>query len=271
MTQNIYDNDKFFAGYGQLPRSVDGLDGAPEWPALRAMLPDLHGLKVLDLGCGFGWFCHWAREQGAAQVLGIDVSEKMLARARATTQDAAITYSRADMEQLELPPGSFGLVYSSLALHYIANLDRLMAEVYRSLVPGGSLVVSVEHPIFTAPGKPAATPGTGRRSRAGAIARPVRRGGGNDAEIPSVRGSRCGAPGAHDPCSGRPETGRHSQILFDRQPGEHVDPRGSHRLRGAPDDGRVQQPGDVRPAGEAEQHAIDRPRSRRELGMGRGE
>ena len=38
MTQNIYDNDKFFAGYGQLPRSVDGLDGAPEWPVLRAML-----------------------------------------------------------------------------------------------------------------------------------------------------------------------------------------------------------------------------------------
>ena len=66
MTQNIYDNDEFFAGYGQLPRSVEGLDGAPEWPALRAMLPDLHGLKVLDLGCGFGWFCRWAREQGAA-------------------------------------------------------------------------------------------------------------------------------------------------------------------------------------------------------------
>jgi len=153
MTQNIYDNDEFFAGYGRLPRSVEGLDGAPEWPALRAMLPDLHGLKVLDLGCGFGWFCRWAREQGAAQVLGIDVSEKMLARARATTEDGAITYARADMEQLELPAGSFGLVYSSLALHYIANLDRLMAEVYRSLVPGGSLVVSVEHPIFTAPAR----------------------------------------------------------------------------------------------------------------------
>ena len=30
MTQNIYVNDEFFAGYGQLPRSVEGLDGAPE-------------------------------------------------------------------------------------------------------------------------------------------------------------------------------------------------------------------------------------------------
>jgi ubiquinone/menaquinone biosynthesis C-methylase UbiE len=154
MTQNIYDNDEFFAGYLRLPRSVAGLEGAPEWPALRAMLPDLHGRTVLDLGCGFGWFCRWAREQGAAYVVGIDVSEKMLARARAATQDSAITYARADMEQLELTPGSFDLVYSSLALHYVEHLDRLMAEVHRSLAPGGSLVISVEHPIFTAPVEP---------------------------------------------------------------------------------------------------------------------
>ena len=51
MTQNIYDDDGFFAGYSQLPRSVEGLDAAPEWPALRALLPDLRGRAVLDLGC----------------------------------------------------------------------------------------------------------------------------------------------------------------------------------------------------------------------------
>ena len=154
MTQNIYDNDEFFAGYLRLPRSVAGLEGAPEWPALRAMLPDLHGRTVLDLGCGFGWFCRWAREQGAAYVVGIDVSEKMLARARADTQDDSISYTLADMERIELPPQSFGLVYSSLALHYVEKLDRLMAEVHRALIAGGSLVVSVEHPIYTAPRNP---------------------------------------------------------------------------------------------------------------------
>jgi len=83
MTQNIYDDEGFFAGYSRLPRSVDGLDGAPEWPTLCAMLPELSGRNVIDLGCGFGWFCRWARRHGAAQVLGLDVSEKMLARARA--------------------------------------------------------------------------------------------------------------------------------------------------------------------------------------------
>jgi ubiquinone/menaquinone biosynthesis C-methylase UbiE len=154
MTQNVYDDEEFFAGYSRLRRSTEGLDGAPEWPALRALLPDLRGCNVLDLGCGFGWFCRWSRQQGAARVLGIDVSEKMLARARSDTSDPVITYTRADMERLELPAASFGLVYSSLALHYVENLSGLLSEVYRSLVARGRLVFSVEHPIFTAPSEP---------------------------------------------------------------------------------------------------------------------
>jgi SAM-dependent methyltransferase len=150
MTQNIYDDEEFFAGYSRLRRSVEGLDGAPEWPALRALMPALRGCNVLDLGCGFGWFCRWAREQGAAHVVGVDVSERMLARGRAMTADPAIIFSRADMEQLELPVAEFDLTYSSLALHYVENLQGLLAQVHRSLVPGGSLVFSVEHPIFSA-------------------------------------------------------------------------------------------------------------------------
>jgi SAM-dependent methyltransferase len=154
MTQNIYDNPEFFAGYSQLGRSVEGLDGAAEWPALRALLPELLGRTVVDLGCGFGWFCRWAREQGAAQALGLDVSENMLTRARADTADAAISYERADLERLELPGGSFDLAYSSLALHYVERLDALLATVHRALKADGTLVFSVEHPIYTAPSQP---------------------------------------------------------------------------------------------------------------------
>ncbi len=154
MTQNIYDNEEFFAGYSRLRRSVEGLDGAPEWPALRSLLPDLRGRGVLDLGCGFGWFCRWARQQGAARVLGIDVSARMLAQARATTRDPAVDYAGRDMEDLELPAGSFDLAYSSLGLHYVENLERLVGECTGRSLPGASLVFSVEHPIFTAPAKP---------------------------------------------------------------------------------------------------------------------
>ena len=154
MTQNIYDNPEFFEGYSRLGRSIEGLDGAAEWPVLKAMLPELRGLRVVDLGCGFGWFCRWARQQGAATVLGIDVSEKMLARARATTTDAAISYLKADIASAELPQAAFNLAYSSLALHYVEDLGGLLAKVQRALTPGGQLIFSVEHPIFTAPTQP---------------------------------------------------------------------------------------------------------------------
>ena len=139
MTQNIYDNAGFFAGYSQLRRSVDGLDGAPEWPTIKSMLPKLAAARVVDLGCGFGWFCRWAREAGAASVLGLDVSANMLARARETTPDPAIVYRQADLETLELPAASFDLAYSSLTLHYIEKLAALFATVHRAPRAGRKL------------------------------------------------------------------------------------------------------------------------------------
>lgn len=149
MAQNIYDNPAFFEGYAQLPRSVQGLNGAPEWPALKAMLPDLIGKAVVDLGCGYGWFCRAARELGASDVTGVDISEKMLARAAELTDDNRIHYQRSDLESLALKANSLDLVYSSLALHYLPELDTLFANVQRALKPGGSLVFSMEHPIYT--------------------------------------------------------------------------------------------------------------------------
>ncbi|NTF42962.1 bifunctional 2-polyprenyl-6-hydroxyphenol methylase/3-demethylubiquinol 3-O-methyltransferase UbiG [Rhizobium rhizogenes] len=154
MTQNIYDDPGFFEGYSRLQRSVEGLAGAAEWPAIRALLPDLHGRDVVDLGCGFGWFCRWAAEQGAAGVLGLDVSDKMLDRARVETKDDRIRYDRADLEKLELPKASFDLVYSSLAFHYIEDFAGLLANIRQSLKPGGRLIFSIEHPIYMAPRQP---------------------------------------------------------------------------------------------------------------------
>jgi SAM-dependent methyltransferase len=155
VTQNIYDDPQFYAGYSQLRRSLEGLDGAPEWPALRALLPELRGQRVVDLGCGYGWFCRWAQEQGATQVLGIDVSEKMLTRARELNLGGGITYKRDDLETFLLPETSFDLAYSSLALHYIVDIERFFATIHRALVPGGRFVFSTEHPIYMAPSNPA--------------------------------------------------------------------------------------------------------------------
>lgn len=165
MTQNIYDQPDFFAGYSGLRRSREGLEGAAEWPTLRALLPPMRGLRVVDLGCGFGWFCRWASGAGAASVLGLDVSENMLARARETSPDPNVSYARADLETLSLPAAAFDLAYSSLALHYVVDLPHVIAEIHRALVPGASFVFSVEHPILTAPERQGWIPdAAGRRS-----------------------------------------------------------------------------------------------------------
>lgn len=154
VAQNIYDDPQFFAGYSRLPRQVRGLDGAPEWPAVKAMLPALAGKRIADLGCGFGWAARWMREQGAASVLGVDLSRNMIARARADTADPGIDYRVADLETLVLPEGTFDLVYSALAFHYVADFEGLVRTIAAALAPGGALVFTIEHPIFMASAEP---------------------------------------------------------------------------------------------------------------------
>jgi SAM-dependent methyltransferase len=154
MAQNIYDRQEFFDGYSQLPRSVHGLAGAPEWPDIRALIPDLAGKRVVDLGCGFGWFSRWALDHGAASTLGFDLSEKMLARAREMTASFRAEYRIADLETLELPAADFDFAYSSLAFHYVADFGRLAKTIHDSLRPGSGFVFSIEHPIYMAPSHP---------------------------------------------------------------------------------------------------------------------
>ena len=185
MAQNIYDTPEFFEGYSRLPRSARGLEGAPEWPAIRALLPDLRGKRVVDFGCGFGWFARWAMTQGAAGVLGVDLSENMLSRPRAETADPAVQYIRADLESLELPEEAFDLAYSALALHYVEDLGRPVNAVSRALVSGGHFVLSIEHPIYMAPLRP------------GGWGPTVAAGPGRSTTMQSkAPGSRIGLPGA---------------------------------------------------------------------------
>ncbi|HVI43707.1 MAG TPA: class I SAM-dependent methyltransferase [Chitinophaga sp.] len=150
MKENKYDDPAFFYTYSKMPRSVDGLHAAGEWSILRAMLPVLEGKTVLDLGCGFGWHCRYAREQGAGRVTGVDLSEKMLQRARAATSDAAIEYCRMAIEDIDFSSSEFDVVFSSLALHYVERFDVVCRKVYHCLKSGGTFVISVEHPVFTA-------------------------------------------------------------------------------------------------------------------------
>lgn len=152
MKENKYDENSFFQKYSEMPRSIYGLEGAGEWPALQAILPDFHGCSMLDLGCGYGWHCKYAANHGALHVTGIDLSEKKLEIARKKNADPKITYRRTAMEDLSFPAETFDIVFSSLAFHYVRDFDALSQNIRAWLKPGGTLLFSVEHPVFTAYG-----------------------------------------------------------------------------------------------------------------------
>lgn len=148
--QNIYDGGAFFEGYAELRRTEAGLNAAPEQPAMLRLLPaSFGGLRVLDLGCGFGNFSRLARGRGAREVVGLDVSVRMLAEAVKRTDDPSITYVRGTIEGLGMDGGMFDLVCSSLALHYVADYADALSRIAAVTTPGGRLVFSVEHPMWT--------------------------------------------------------------------------------------------------------------------------
>lgn len=152
MKENKYDDDIFFEKYSQMERSVKGLKGAGEWKTLEALLPDLRGKRVLDLGCGYGWHCIYAAEHGADSVVGVDISRKMLEVAGKKTSYANVEYICSPIEDLELEPGSFDVVLSSLAFHYIGDYEGVVEKVVSLLREDGYFLFSVEHPVFTAYG-----------------------------------------------------------------------------------------------------------------------
>lgn len=149
MKQNKYDDANFFSAYKKMKRSVKGLDGAGEWNVVKELLPEFQNKRVLDLGCGFGWHCRYARDQQAKSVIGVDLSEKMLQKAREMTNDSFISYIKMPIEDINFSDSQFDIVISSLAFHYIESFDTICKKVYGCLKPGGSFVFSVEHPIFT--------------------------------------------------------------------------------------------------------------------------
>ena len=148
-SQNIYDNQVFFDGYKKLRENAFSANNVEEKPALFSLAPDLLGKAVLDLGCGYGENCAEFKAMGASWILGVDISEKMLAVAREEHPD--IEYVRGDISDLSFVSGTFDVVFSSLAVHYIADFDALAGSVYGLLNDGGYFIFSQEHPLTTAP------------------------------------------------------------------------------------------------------------------------
>lgn len=104
------------------------------------------GQRVLDVGCGTGYFAGLlASAVGpSGMVIGIDPSRAMIDHARKRRGGPNCQFQVGSAEKLALPDGSFDLVVSSLAMHHIPEDVRATAvrEIYRVLRPGGRLLVA---------------------------------------------------------------------------------------------------------------------------------
>ncbi len=147
---NEYDDQRFFEEYAKMSRSREGLGAAGEWHQLKPLFPPLQGKTVLDLGCGYGWHCAFAAQQGAVRILGIDLSGKMIEEAKKRNAAKQIEYRICGIEEYEYPENMWDCVVSNLALHYIEDIADIFQKVHRTLKTNGVFIFNIEHPVFTA-------------------------------------------------------------------------------------------------------------------------
>jgi SAM-dependent methyltransferase len=146
---DFYDDEAVFTTYASGRSRVDNPNDTLEKPVLLELAGDLAGKRILDLGCGDAAFGLEAIKRGCRSYLGLDGSRYMINEAQKTLSGTAGQVILANIEQWEYPQAAFDLVVSRLALHYVAEIEPVFAQVYRSLVAGGSFVFSVEHPVIT--------------------------------------------------------------------------------------------------------------------------
>lgn len=121
-------------------------------PAFFAMLPDVTGLIAIDIGCGEGHNTRLLAKRGA-QVTAVDISEVFLRHAKEfeQQQQLGIDYRLASAVDLPFSESSFDFATAFMSLMDVPETDRVLAEAYRVIKPGGFLQFSITHPCFDTP------------------------------------------------------------------------------------------------------------------------
>jgi SAM-dependent methyltransferase len=99
------------------------------------------GDRVLDLGCGEGTFTQIAADLGAGTVIGVEVAQAAIDRARRAHPDLDFRLAPID-GPLPLPDGSVDLVWCSEVIEHVADTAPWLSELRRVLARGGRLLLS---------------------------------------------------------------------------------------------------------------------------------
>ncbi|MCA9581448.1 MAG: methyltransferase domain-containing protein [Myxococcales bacterium] len=147
-TEKLYDAD---AGKWRRrkPNSLSDFTGRP---AVFELCGDVTGLRVADVGCGEGYCTRELKHRGAAEIVGIELSAKMVEQAQAQEAEdkLGIEYRQGNVLALDLPDGYYDLVTAVFVFNYLTRDEcrKTLEEVHRILKPGGHFVYSIPHPCF---------------------------------------------------------------------------------------------------------------------------
>jgi len=121
-------------------------------PAFLEMLPDVTGLRGLDIGCGEGYNTRGFARRGG-MMTAIDISEVFIEHARETEREEPLGIDYQVASGVELPFGdaTFDFATATMCLMDIPEVDLALGEAYRVLKPGGFFQFSITHPCFDTP------------------------------------------------------------------------------------------------------------------------
>ncbi|WP_405527569.1 class I SAM-dependent methyltransferase [Streptomyces canus] len=139
--------------YAERVRSGSAMHEFARDVLLDGLPADLHGQRILDLGCGEGLITRALALRGGS-VVGIDPSPRMIGHARAA-EEATPSGARYDVDDggslATVAAGSVEWVTAGLSLNNVPDLAAAISAVRRVLVPGGRLVFTIPHPCFESP------------------------------------------------------------------------------------------------------------------------
>ncbi|KAN0050853.1 hypothetical protein ACTA71_004149 [Dictyostelium dimigraforme] len=157
MSQNAYDKSEVLLNkFSNNKRTLENeilLNSKIPWEIVK------NG-NVIDVGCGDGWFCREMIEKGVNKVIGIDISEKLIEKAKQLNIDGNknLIYHIADLDnfQIDQSPfnsliGSIDFAFSSFLTHYLSDLESFFKRIFNLLKSnnGSSFIFLTEHPMRT--------------------------------------------------------------------------------------------------------------------------
>jgi len=118
---------------------------------IMKMLPNLNGKRIIDAGCGSGYFCQYAEQQGAKDVVAIDFSSKMIEQANKICKYTK--FQVGDIQHIEFQASSADIVICALVLGHLEKLELIIAKLSNALAKDGVLVISDFHPFLSLKGQ----------------------------------------------------------------------------------------------------------------------